>query len=288
MFGTLSTLPETATALDCGSRSDRGRVRENNEDSLLVAPELNLFAVSDGMGGMAAGEVASRLAVEAIAEHCRRAEADPSLVYSGGYLTDVSDATNRLASAVRLGNQAIFTAAARASEKRGMGATIVAVRLEGERLSVAHVGDSRAYRLRDGHLEQLTQDHSFIAEQVRRGVISAQQAAESNLQNVLTRALGADPDVQVDVTEELFGEGDTILLCSDGLTRELSDTQIAAILGESRDAQRVADHLVDLANQAGGGDNITAVVLRPAAKPAGLLEQLGRFGKRFRSSRSSN
>jgi PPM family protein phosphatase len=287
LFGTLTTATEAPTVLEFGSRSDLGRVRENNEDSVLVAPELNLFAVSDGMGGLAAGELASRITVEAILEYCRRADGDPSLSLAGKSVEGVSKASNRLASAVRLANRAVHAAAAQDPTRRGMGATIVAVRFTDERMSIAHVGDSRAYRLRGEHLEQLTQDHSYIAEQVRRGLLSEQDAAQSNLQNVLIRALGVDPEVEVDIAEELVMEGDTILLCSDGLTRELSDTQIAAVLRGADGAQQAADRLVDFANQAGGGDNITAVVLRQGAKTAGLLGQIGRLGKRFIGSRNS-
>jgi serine/threonine protein phosphatase PrpC len=146
-------------------------------------------------------------------------------------------------------------------------------------MSLAHVGDSRAYRLRVETFEQLTEDHSFVAEQVRRGSMTEQEAASSNLQNVLLRALGVDPEVQVEINEHVLLEGDTFLLCTDGLTRELSDAQIAAILGEAEDAQEAADRLVDLANQAGGEDNITAIVVRHAAKPAGTLARMGRWLK---------
>jgi protein phosphatase len=162
-----------------------------------------------------------------------------------------------------------------------MGATLVAVRVDGERMSVAHVGDSRVYRLRGGDFEQLTRDHSFVAEQMRRGRMTAQEADSSALQSVLIRAIGIDPEVEVDVTDETVMEGDTLLLCSDGLTRELSDGQIAAVLTENDDAQQTADSLVDLAKQAGGGDNITVIVLRWARKPKGALARIGRW---FRNS----
>jgi serine/threonine protein phosphatase PrpC len=173
----------------------------------------------------------------------------------------------------------VLQSAEQSPEQHGMGATVVAIWFEGQRMSLAHVGDSRAYRLRGGELAQLTQDHSFVAEQVRRGSMTEQEAASSKLQNVLLRALGVDPDVQVEVDEHLLLEGDAILLCSDGLTRELSDAQITAILGDAEDAQEAADRLVDLANQAGGEDNITAIVVRHAAKPASALARMGRWFK---------
>lgn len=263
--------------MEIGSRSDPGRVRENNEDSLCLAPELNLFVLSDGMGGQASGEVASRLATETIVAYCREAQVNPSSAMTGARMAGVSDNANRLASAIRLANRVVLQSAEQSSERHGMGATVVAVWLSDQRMSVAHVGDSRAYRFRGGALEQLTQDHSFVAEQVRRGAMTEQEAAGSKLQNVLLRALGVDPDVQVEVDEQLLLEGDTILLCSDGLTRELSDAQIAAVLGEGERTQETADRLVDLANSAGGEDNISAIVIRHAPKAASKLRRMGRW-----------
>jgi protein phosphatase len=272
--------------MDFGALSDTGCVRENNEDSYGLAPEINLFVLSDGMGGLAFGEVASRLAVDAVVAHCREAEANPSMRLSGGRIDGVSAASNRLASAVRLANEIVHRAALQNGARQQMGATVVAVRFAGERMSLAHVGDSRAYRLRGGDFEQLTQDHSFVAEQMRRGRMTRQEAGSSTLQNVLVRALGIDPTVDVDVSEELVMEGDAVLLCSDGLTRELSDAQIAAVLGEAEDAQEAAGRLVELAKQAGGGDNITAIVLRHAAKPVGAFARIGRLGKWLKGTRN--
>jgi serine/threonine protein phosphatase PrpC len=268
-----------ATEIEFGARSDTGCVRENNEDSYRVAPEMSLFVLSDGMGGLESGEVASRMAVDTVLAHCREAEANPSLPFAGEPIQGICGASNRLASAIRLANEVVHRAAQQGAGHRGMGATVVAVRFADERMSVAHVGDSRIYRLRGGELEQLTQDHSFVAEQVRRGQMTAEEAASSTMQNVLVRALGIDPAVKVDVSEELVIEGDTILLCSDGLTRELSDTQIAAVLGECAEAQEAASRLVDLAKQAGGGDNVTVIVLRHAAKPVGAFARIGKWFK---------
>jgi PPM family protein phosphatase len=280
---------ETAIEIQAGARTDTGRIRENNEDSYRLAPELGLFVLSDGMGGLAAGELASRLTVDTIVEYCREAEGDPSLTFTGNPMPGVTEVSNRLADAIHLANRAVREAGkkrARDSNPVAMGATVVAARIIVGRLSLAHVGDSRAYRLRDGALEQLTQDHSFVAEQVRSGVITEQEAKRSNLQNVLTRALGVEPRVEVEILEELVLEGDTLLLCSDGLTRELSDSQIAAALGDGGDAEEAAGRLIDFANQAGGGDNITAVVLRCGPKPTvGALGRVGRLGKWFKDSR---
>jgi PPM family protein phosphatase len=265
--------------LDYGARSDTGCVRQNNEDSYRASPEMKLFVLSDGMGGLECGEVASRVAVDTIVEHCRRADSNPSLPLTGGRMDGVSEATNRLASAVRVANLAVHAAAQASAPGRAMGATAVAVRFVGERMSLAHVGDSRAYRLRGDDFEQLTCDHSFVAEQMRRGQMTEEQAGTSPLQNVLVRALGIDPSVDVDVSEELVLETDTVLLCSDGVTRELSDAQLTRILRETEEAQEAADRVVDLAKQAGGGDNITAIVVRPAARPVGTFGRLGKWLK---------
>jgi PPM family protein phosphatase len=265
--------------MDFGARSDVGRVRENNEDSFGLAPELNLFVLSDGMGGLESGERASRLAVETAITHCRDSAANTSLPVFGGKIEGVSETSSRLASAVRLANQEIYQAAQELGGKGSMGATIVAAWCLADRICLAHVGDSRAYLLRKGQFDQLTEDHSFVAEQVRRGILTPEQASRSKMQNVLTRALGVEQHVDVDVTEELLVEDDICLLCSDGLFRELSEAQIAGVLGESTGAQESADRLVELANQAGGGDNITAIVLRHLPKQAGALSKLGRWFK---------
>jgi serine/threonine protein phosphatase PrpC len=265
--------------IEFGARSDVGRMRHNNEDSFRVAPEISLFVLSDGMGGQSAGEVASRMASETVVAHCREASKNPSLRMEGKCIEGISQAGNRLASAVWLANQAVHQAAEGNNTLSGMGATIAAVMLSEERASIAHVGDSRVYRLRNGEMELLTQDHSFIAEQVRKGLMSEEEASHSNLQNVLLRAVGSNADVEVEVNEELFAEEDALLLCSDGLTKELSDAQIASALAETEDPQAAADLLVRLANDAGGSDNITVIVLRHAPRLVGAFERLGRWFK---------
>jgi len=267
------------TDVDFGVRSDAGRIRENNEDSLGLAPEINLFVLSDGMGGQASGEVASNLATKTIVTHCREWRENPSLPLIGEPIEGVTETSSRLVSAIRLANRVIYEAAEESAEKRGMGGTVVAAWFSDQRLSLAHVGDSRAYRLRGGELEQLTQDHSFVAEQVRRGLLSEEEAERSSLQNVLLRALGVDGEVNVTLDEQLLVEGDTILLCSDGLTRELSNAQIAAALDEAEDSQEAADRLVELANQAGGEDNVSAIVVRTSPKPVGAMARIGRLGR---------
>jgi serine/threonine protein phosphatase PrpC len=265
------------TEMKFGARSDTGCVRENNEDSYRIAPDLSLFVLSDGMGGLEAGEIASRMAVDAVLAQYREAEANPDLPLRGEPVESVSAASNRLASAIRFANDQIYRAAQQDTGQRGMGATIVAVKCTDHRMSVAHVGDSRIYRLRAGKLEQLTNDHSFVAEQVRNGKMTQEEADHSTMQNVLVRALGVDPGVDVDLSEVPLIEGDTVLLCSDGLTRELSDEQIAAVLGETRNPETAAAELVDLAKRAGGGDNVTVIVLRCVLKAQGALQRIAKW-----------
>lgn len=269
---------EPFTEIEFGAQSDCGRARENNEDCFGAVPELGLFILSDGMGGQASGEVASRMVCDAVAAHCREA-ADNSSSFGGGHAAETCALGERLTAAIRLANSAVRCAAQENPSLLGMGATVVAALLSDERATIAHVGDSRAYRLRNGRLEQLTRDHSFVAEQVQQGLMNEQEAAQSNLQNVLMRAVGADAEVQVEVTEELFAADDTLLLCSDGLTKELSDAEIARALEENDDLQAAADCLIKMANGAGGNDNITVIVLRNAPKLVGAFQRIGRWFK---------
>lgn len=267
-------------AWEVGACSDVGRVRQNNEDCFLTAPDISLFILSDGMGGLACGEVASRLTVQTLVTHCREAGIAPTPLF-GKQIEGVNDLSTRLASGVHLANRRVYQAAQENATSQKMGATVVALRCVNNRLSIAHVGDSRAYRLRKDRLEQLTLDHSFVAEQLRSGNMSEKEASTSNLQSVLTRAVGIEPEIDVDITEDLVMEGDSWLLCSDGLTRELSDGQIAAILLNAADAQQAADQLVHFANEAGGGDNVTAIVIRQGARTRSGFGKLRRMSQWF-------
>jgi serine/threonine protein phosphatase PrpC len=283
-LNTSNAHPAIATAecpMDIGTCSDSGRVRENNEDSLRVAQEMNLYVVSDGMGGLACGEIASCLTVDTLLTHCREAEADPSLALFGTRAEGTNEISSRLASGIRLANRIVYRAARKNGAHQGMGATVVAVQWANDRMSIAHVGDSRAYRLRNECLELLTQDHSFTAEQLRLGHINKDEAQTSRLQNILTRAVGVEPELEVEVSEETMQEGDTMLLCSDGLTHELSDKQIEGVLRDAKNSQAAATQLVDLANQAGGSDNITTVVIRQVPQASGIFSRAGRLGRLF-------
>lgn len=245
-----------------GGVSDVGRVRTNNEDSYKILDSLNLYVLSDGMGGEAHGEVASALAVDTVVKYCTEANQDSDLTMLGGTPDNFGGNTKRLQSAVRQANLNIFESAQNNPAQRGMGATVTAVWANQEKLSVAHVGDSRAYLLRTGTLQQLTSDHSLVAEQVRRGIITPQQAEESEMQSVLLRALGAHPDVEVDVDEVGVYPGDILLICSDGLTRMVTEPEIAGTLQAENRPANAAQKLVDLANENGGLDNVTVIVVR--------------------------
>jgi PPM family protein phosphatase len=260
--------------IQTGARTDLGRVRKNNEDCYQIEPALNLYVLSDGMGGEAHGEVASNIAVQTVVAHCRQAESNRAMPIFGEPRPDVSERTNRLTSAIHLANRKVFEMAEVYPEKKGMGATIVAAWIDGQKLSLAHVGDSRAYLLRAGSLDQLTADHSLVAEKVRVGILTPQEADASELQSVLTRAVGTRATVQVDSDEQMLVVGDSLLLCSDGLTRMVTDPEIASTLLTSTSAQQAADRLVELANEYGGADNVSVIVLRVTQKSEGVLERL--------------
>jgi protein phosphatase len=260
--------------IQAGARTDLGRVRKNNEDFYAIEPALQLYVLSDGMGGEAHGEVASQLAVQTILTHCEQAENSRTTPIFGESSPDVSERTNRLASAIHLANRKVFEAAASNPEQSGMGATIVAAWIDAQRLSIAHVGDSRAYLLRAGSMEQLTADHSLVAEKVRVGILTPQEADASEMQSVLTRAVGTSSSVEVDTDEQALLVGDFVLLCSDGLTRMVTDPEIASTLLTSTSAQESADRLVDLANENGGADNISVIVLRVDEKSESVFQRL--------------
>jgi protein phosphatase len=225
-------------------RTDVGRQRSVNEDSLVLAPPF--FAVADGMGGAKAGEVASAMAADAF-----EGEAD-----SG------EPAEAQLSRILREANRRIYELAATDDSHRGMGTTVTAAKVTGDEVSLGHVGDSRAYRLRDGELEQLTRDHSLVAELERSGQISPEAAEHHPQRSIITRALGPEPDVQVDTYTLAGRAGDVFLICSDGLTSMVSDDELASIVRSAASLEDAAESLVRAANQSGGKDNITVVMFR--------------------------
>jgi protein phosphatase len=243
--------------------TDVGRKRKGNEDSVFVNPDSNLFVVADGMGGHAAGEVASRLAVDAINDFVVLTSGDDEITWPFGLDETMSYDGNRLKTAVRFANKKVLEATRERTEYEGMATTVAAVLVDGDSANLAHVGDSRVYLLREDVLTQLTSDHSWINEQIQSGVISADQARSHPLRNVVTRALGGKPDLQVDMQMHRMRDGDVLLLCSDGLTTMLPDEEIARVLQEhGDDVGPAARALVDAANARGGEDNITVLLLK--------------------------
>ncbi len=232
--------------------SDRGCKRPSNEDAFGFSVEHGVYAVCDGMGGAAAGEIASSLAV---------AEVMQFLTHRDGSNPLPVDAEAAVAAA----NQAIFSRAQSSQKLSGMGTTLVALLAEERRAWVLNVGDSRGYRLRNSRLEQITVDHSLVEEQMRMGRMSRMEALRSPLRNVITRALGTQSCVMPDVFEIDAESGDLFLLCTDGLTRELSDSLIESLLRLDVPLEELCTRLVTAANQAGGHDNITCLLVRAAA-----------------------
>jgi serine/threonine protein phosphatase PrpC len=245
-----------------GSRTDVGRGRPENEDSLLDDREDGLYAVADGMGGHRAGEVASAIAIETL-----------KTAYHGG---------QPLEAAVKSANAAVFAKAADDVSLRGMGTTLTAVALRDGTALLGHVGDSRAYLMRDGGVTQVTDDHSLVEQLVREGRLSPEEAQNHPQRAIITRALGIDAEVEVDTYRVDLRPGDRLLICSDGLTGMLSDETIAATLRRHADPQQAADILVDMANQAGGDDNITVVVLDALADGDGKTAATAAVGAPIR------
>jgi serine/threonine protein phosphatase PrpC len=237
-------LSEALRIAEHAGTTDVGRQRSTNEDSLLVHPPY--FAVADGMGGAKAGEVASQLAVQVLEEEL---EAHPG---------EAPEA--QLARTLQEANTRIFELSTDDESRRGMGTTVTAACVHDRDVSLGHVGDSRAYRLREGELEQLTRDHSLVAELQRSGQLSAEAAEHHPQRSIITRALGPEPDVEVDTYTVPGREGDVFVLCSDGLTGMISDDEMASILRRAGSLGEAADSLVRAANQSGGKDNITVVL----------------------------
>jgi PPM family protein phosphatase len=232
--------------------TDPGLTRPQNEDSILLEPPL--YAVADGMGGHRAGEIASRVALDELLATAPRS-------------VDV----RALSRAVRAANRAVIESASKSRGRTGMGTTLTAAMVDGTYVAVAHVGDSRAYLLHDGNLRRITEDHSMVADLVRQGTITEEEARFHPQRSVITRALGSDPDMVADVYEVRAASGDRLLLATDGLTGMLPDDYIAELLSQERDPASAAEKLVEAANRAGGYDNITVVVVDLDDTPASEL-----------------
>ncbi|MBS1144811.1 MAG: Protein phosphatase 2C-like protein [Proteobacteria bacterium] len=248
-------------ALEFVAQTDPGMIRSHNEDAIFADAELGLAILADGMGGYNAGEVASGLATMRLAEDMGRIIASPVAQSTG--ISDPSVAESHLVNEIKAANLAIYNAAQCCSQYAGMGTTLALTWFYNNRMSVAHVGDSRVYRLRGDRFEQLSRDHSLLQEQLDNGIITAEQARYAENRNLVTRALGVDPVVEVEVHDYDLHSGDIVLLCSDGLTDMVEDDDIAITLQTlGSNLVLAADHLVHLANSAGGRDNISVILVK--------------------------
>ena len=243
------------------AKSDVGLKRPNNEDCFAVDPTIGLYVVCDGMGGGNAGEVASRMAIDTIIAHVNNTVHGSTHPAIGLFDANYSPVTNQLASAIRLANERIHQASWNTPKYAGMGTTVIAARLSEHSLSVAHVGDSRLYLIRERTIQALTHDHSWVAEQVVRGYMTEEEAEQSPKRNIVTRALGVESTVDIDLAEIPVLSGDLLLLCSDGLTRGVRAGEILHTLSLDIDLNQKTDRLVSLANQAGGEDNVTVLLV---------------------------
>ena len=239
--------------IEVAAQTDIGCRRKNNEDSLAYDLSLGIFAVSDGMGGSAGGEIASQLAVEQLIAAFRLLRSA-----SAGVAISLADA---LYHAVGRANAAVHARAQAEPALRGMGATLVAMAIEGSSAVIANVGDSRAYLLRQATITQITLDHSFVAEQLRAGVLTPEQAANSPLQSTITRAIGISPSVEADLFAAVLGPGDRILLASDGLIRYVPDEELATLAASPTPLEAACAQLIDLTRSRGGADNITCLLV---------------------------
>jgi len=248
----------------CGL-SDVGLARAHNEDCFGIDAKNRLAVVADGMGGHSHGEVAARIAVQSIREyvevHAEELQEGSSINGSRGPSEDLEEHSRILATALQRAHDQVLGAIREDGSLYGMGTTVVGLLLQGGTVAVAHVGDSRAYRLRKGRLDLLTQDHTWVNEQVVAGFLSVEQARVHPLKNVITRALGGENEIVVDIREVEVAEGDLFLLCSDGLTTMLTDPDIFKTVNLDNGLEEACRGLVDAANSRGGLDNVTVVLV---------------------------
>jgi len=263
------------TSYEMHAITDVGIKRDHNEDCVVTFPQRGFAILADGMGGYNAGEVASSMAVEIIGKMISAQPFNKSPERINDQ-TGFTEASMLVRKAVHAANESIYRAARVKQECAGMGTTVLVALLYGDRITAAHVGDSRMYRLRDRQLSHVTEDHSVVHEQVRRGLLSADDARSSTIKNLVTRALGVEPGVEPDLVEDMVREGDIYLMSSDGLTDVVSDEAIEQVLIEQSDLPKAAKLLIDMANKAGGPDNISVILIKApkTASWGGLFSRL--------------
>ena len=248
--------------LTSAGRTHVGMKRAHNEDSLRLFREENLFIVADGMGGHASGEVASQMSVETLAEFFRATSEDDEITWPYKLDKGRKYEENRVITGIKLSNRRIHEAAARDAKLKGMGTTIVVTFFVGDHCYIGHVGDSRVYRFRAGQLIQLTEDHSLLNDYIKMRQLTPEEIEAFPHKNVIVRALGMKDTVQVDIMHEAPQPGDVYLLCSDGLSGMVSDERMAEILRQGDDLDAHCERLIEAANEAGGTDNITLILVR--------------------------
>jgi serine/threonine protein phosphatase PrpC len=245
--------------VQAAGKSDVGCVRANNEDNFAYDLERQIFVLCDGMGGEAAGEVASRLAVDQILAYFR---SDPSTVELQSQGQETPESARLLYAAIQVANRSIYEEALENPKSKGMGTTVVAVLLGEDSFWVAHLGDSRLYRVREKVIQQLTTDHSVVMEQVRRGLLTSEEARHSHMQNLITRALGVWDTVEPELGTHPARCGDLLLLCSDGFSRFVPEERTLELVLQSNDLQQCCESLIETAKQLGSDDNITCILVR--------------------------
>ena len=249
--------------IEAFGRTDVGRRRKVNEDAFLVAPDAHLYAVCDGMGGHNAGEVASKMAIETLGAFVERSGVEKEITWPWGLDANLSFDANRIKTAIRLANAEVFQSADSREELAGMGTTVVAGIVADDVLTLGSAGDSRCYLIRGGEMQQLTKDDSWVSAALGEGILNSDDVERHPLRNVITKAVGARDSIDLDVIEHTLQPGDVAMLCSDGLHGMVSDNDISRLLVSSLDSLEAAtSRLVDAANEAGGRDNVTVLLLR--------------------------
>ncbi len=259
--------------------TDIGKIREKNEDNVLISSDLGLGVVADGMGGHSAGEVASNIAVSVLAETVRKVN-EGKLKIPDTFLPKLNFAERKMLMAANLANMAIYSTAQSSNVYRMMGTTMTGVVFNNDNAIAVHVGDSRLYLFRDGKIVQITTDHSLANEQVRRGLLTRAEADRSKIQNVLTRAMGIKKDIEFDLLKFPVKEGDVMLLCSDGLYKGLCESDMLQILQEGKNLSlvKLCKQLVRVSNDKDGQDNISAVLIKILPpKPLSFKQKIKRF-----------
>ncbi|MBI2346314.1 MAG: Stp1/IreP family PP2C-type Ser/Thr phosphatase [Deltaproteobacteria bacterium] len=251
--------PERELVIVAHGQTDVGRRRERNEDAFLVNADIKLFLVADGMGGHVGGGFASRMAVTTIEEVIRRLSSDPDATLEEGWEWKPGDYKTLLRYAIQAASHRIFEKATQDASLRGMGTTAVAILIQGNTVFLANVGDSRAYLIRGGQIKQVTIDHSLVGEQLRAGVITDVDAKSHRLKNIITRSVGFQDRVEIDIDSRPIRPGDIYLLCTDGLTNLIEDEELFTVVTHNS-LKDACQQLIDLANERGGDDNITVLM----------------------------